>query len=198
MKYIKIWMVFCVSFCCFCISLVAQNANQVTISSIVHDSKGRPISNALISGNEGKSTAYTDNNGKFSITVPSNSVVLVNAPGFKMQSLRAGALPARIGLATDNTSGEVYIPFDKVDRKDLPGAISVLNPETYIDRDYNLTVEGGMTGRVAGLLGTSSIWGMDNAIVMIDGVRREFADITFNEVQQISVLKGVNAVALIW
>src|SRR5205085_5028112 len=47
-----------------------------------------------------------------------------------------------------------------------------------------------------GLIGTNSIWGMDNAIVMIDGVRRDFADITLNEVQQIAVLKGINAVAL--
>jgi TonB-linked SusC/RagA family outer membrane protein len=37
---------------------------------------------------------------------------------------------------------------------------------------------------------------MENAIVMIDGVRRDFSDITFNEVEQISVLKGVNAVAM--
>lgn len=37
---------------------------------------------------------------------------------------------------------------------------------------------------------------MQDAVVMIDGIRREFGDITFPEVQQISVLKGVNAVAL--
>jgi TonB-linked SusC/RagA family outer membrane protein len=53
-----------------------------------------------------------------------------------------------------------------------------------------------MNGRVSGLLWNNNIWGLENAIVMIDGVRREFSDITFNEVQQISVLKGVNAVAL--
>ena len=63
-------------------------------------------------------------------------------------------------------------------------------------QDINLNVEGGMNGRVAGLLWSNNIWGLENAIVMIDGVRREFSDITLNEVEQISVLKGVNAVAL--
>lgn len=37
---------------------------------------------------------------------------------------------------------------------------------------------------------------MENAVVMIDGVRRDFTDITLNEVQQVTVLKGINAVAL--
>ena len=196
MKYIKICMAHCVVFLCFSMVLKAQEVKQVTVTSIVHDEKGMPVSGVLVSGNAGKTTAYTDQSGKFSITVPVNSVVLLNAKGYKMQSLRAGAIPARISIAAESGVQEVYIPFGKVDKLDLPGAISVLNPETYIDRDYNLTVEGGMNGRVAGLLWSNNIWGMENAMIMIDGVRREFSDVTFNEIQQISVLKGVNAAAL--
>ena len=196
MKYLRIWLLFCVLFSCFCMSLKAQNVNQVTISSVVHDNKGKPVSRALVSGDGGKTTAYTDETGRFSMTVPANSVLSISAQGFKMQTLRADAIPARIDLDSENNGQEVYLPFGKVNKQDLPGAISVLNPETYIDRDYNLTVEGGMNGRVPGLLWSNNIWGMQDAIVMIDGIRREFSDITLNEVEQISVLKGVNAVAL--
>ena len=196
MKYFKIWIAFHVILSCLFTNVEAQNVANVTINSVVHDDKGRPISKALVSANEGKTTAYTDANGKFSITVPANSVVLINANGFRIQTLKASAIRARIGLTSDNVAQEIYLPFDRVDKQDLHGAISVLNPETYIDRDYNLTVDGGMNGRVAGLLWNNNIWGMENALVMIDGIRREFGDITFNEVQQISVLKGVNAVAL--
>ncbi|TDH23464.1 SusC/RagA family TonB-linked outer membrane protein [Segetibacter sp. 3557_3] len=196
MKYFKIWMAFLVILSCLCKNVAAQDANQVTIVSVIYDNKGLPVANALVSGNGGQTTAYTDESGKFSITVPANAVVLINAKGFKMQSLRAGAIPARIGLTVDNEAEMIYLPFSRVNRQDRPGAISVLNPETYIDRDYNFTVEGGMNGRVAGLLSSNNIWGMENAMVMIDGIRREFSDITFPEVQQISVLKGINAVAL--
>jgi TonB-linked SusC/RagA family outer membrane protein len=196
MKYIKMWLTFCVVFVCLCSNLEAQNANEVTIKSVVHDDKGAPVSGVVVSGNEGKTVVQTDEAGAFTITVPANSIVVINGKGFKMQTLRANAIPARIGLTKENTSNEVYLPFDKVDRQDVHGAISTLNPETYIDRDFNLTVEGGMNGRVPGLLWSNNIWGMENAIVMIDGIRREFSDITFPEVQQISVLKGVNAVAL--
>lgn len=196
MKYIKIWTAFCVIFTCFLLGVKAQDVNQVNINSVIHDDKGKPVAGALVSGNDGKTTTYTDQAGRFSITVPVNSVVLVTAKGFKIQTLRAGSIPATINLPGDNEAQGIYLPFGKTSKQDLHGAISVLNPETYIDRDYNLTVEGGMNGRVAGLLGSNNIWGMENALVMIDGVRREFSDITFNEVEQISVLKGVNAVAL--
>ena len=196
MKYLKIWMAFCVIFSCFCMNLKAQDVSQVTISSVVHDDKGRPVSKALVSGNKGKTTVYTDENGRFSITIPANSVVLINANGFKIQTFNAGTVSARIDLVSDNGPQGIYLPFGKIDKQDLHGAISVLHPESYIDRDYNLTVEGGMNGRVAGTLWSNNIWGMENAMVMIDGIRREFSDITFNEVEQISVLKGVNAVAL--
>lgn len=189
-------MAFCAIFSCLCGHLKAQGVNQVNVNSIVLDDKGNPVAGALVSGNEGKTIAHTDKAGRFAITVPANSVVLINAKGFKMQTVRAGAMPATIVLAGENGVQEVNLPFKKVDKQDLPGAISVLNPETYVDTDYNLSVEGGINGRVAGLLGTNNIWGMENALVMIDGVRREFTDITFNEVQQITVLKGVSAVAL--
>lgn len=196
MRYIKMWSTLCLVFICLCSSLKAQNGGEITVKSVVHDEKGAPLSGVLVSGNEGKTVVYTDQTGAFSITVPANSVVLINGKGFKMQSLRANAVPARIGLIGDNVAGEVYLPFDKVNRQDVTGAISVLNPETYIDKQYNLNVQNGMNGRVPGLLWSDNIWGMEDALVMIDGVRREFSDITLPEVEQISVLKGINAVAL--
>lgn len=196
MKYSKIWVTFCVLFACFAGSPKAQNAYEVTIKSAVYDEKGQPVAGALISGNDGKKVVYTDTSGQFTITVLARSVTLISAKGFRTQKFRVDAIPAKITLANDYGVQEVNIPFKKVDRQDMPGAVSVLNPETYIDYDYNLSVEGGINGRVGGLLWSNNIWGMENAIVMIDGIRREFSDITLNEVQQITVLKGVNAVAL--
>ena len=196
-------MAFCVFLCCFSSNLKAQNSNKIKITSTVYDDKGKPVSGVLVSANDGEIVTYTSKWGQFTITVPSNSTVVIKAKGFKMASFAADAIPARIDLANENGTEVVNIglrtvnlPFKKIDKQDLSGAISVLNPETYIDNDYNLSVEGGMNGRVAGLLWSNNIWGMENAIVMIDGVRREFADITLNEVQQITVLKGVNAVVL--
>lgn len=196
MNYFKIGLAFCVFLFCLPGNLKAQNANQVSIRSTVYDDKGHPVSGALISGNEGKAVAYTDASGNFTLTVTNRSVLLITAKGFKMQTLRADGIPARIVITKESGNGEVYVPYNKVDKQDLPGAISVLNPETFIDQDYNLSVEAALNGRVAGLLWSNNIWGLENAVVMIDGIRRDFSDITLNEVQQITVLKGMNAVAL--
>lgn len=196
MKCIKIWILFFAVFLCLSGVAIAQNGDQVTIKSIVQDQKGKPVAGAMVSANNGKIVSYTDADGLFSITVPANASIAINAKGFKEQMLRTSTVATIISLETNAGTGDVYVPFNKVDRQDLQGAITVLNPETYIDKDYNVSVEGGMNGRVAGLLWSNNIWGMENAIVMIDGIRREFADITLNEVKQITVLKGVNAAAL--
>ncbi|OLY94451.1 TonB-linked outer membrane protein, SusC/RagA family [Cnuella takakiae] len=196
MKYIRIWMVALCAVFTFSLTSMAQTVQQVTVVSVVQDERGNPVSGALVSADNGKVSAYTDASGKFSISIPSDAVVLLNAKGFKMQTLRANAIPNRINLAAEGSGQGVYVPFGKVARQDLTGAVSVLNPETYIDKDFNLTVEGGMNGRVAGMLWSNNIWGFGDAMVYIDGVRREFSDITLPEVQQITVLKGANAVAL--
>ena len=193
MKYFKIWTALCVGLSCFLGNLKAQN---VSLHSVVHDSKGNPIFAALVSSVENNKATYTDSTGQFTIAAPGNATITINAKGFKMLTLKADAMPADIILAKDNETQAVNLPFRQIDKQDLSDAVTVLGPETYINRDYNLSVEGGINGRAAGLIGTNNIWGMENAIVMIDGVRRAYADITLNEVEQISVLKGVNAVAL--
>ncbi|WP_164972582.1 SusC/RagA family TonB-linked outer membrane protein [Lacibacter luteus] len=187
----------CAVICLFSTGIKAQDVTQINISSVVYDEKGNPVEGAIISGNQGKTVAYSDKAGKFLINVPINSDVVITAKGFRTQTVKATAGFENIILAgNDAMYNEVYLPFTKINKKDVAGAISTLNPETYIDQDFNLSVTGGMNGRVAGMLWSNNIWGLENAIVIIDGIRREFTDISFNEVQQISVLKGINAVAL--
>jgi len=96
----------------------------------------------------------------------------------------------------DTVEQMVNVAYKTIEKQDLPGAITVLNPGDYINRDYNFSVAEGMVGRVGGLLGNDNIWNIGNALVMIDGIPRYFSDIRLEEVEQITILKGVNAVAL--
>ncbi|MBC7650443.1 MAG: SusC/RagA family TonB-linked outer membrane protein [Deinococcales bacterium] len=195
MNYIKVWLVLCVFIVCCVGSAKAQNVN---LNSTVKDGNGNPIIGALVSGNAGKTVTYTDKSGHFSVQLPSNTSFSVIAKGFQMRTLRiADKIPSEILLTVEEDAlQEVYLPFKKIDKKDVVGPITVLNPETYINSDYNLSTVGGVYGRVAGLTGSNNIWGMQNAIVIIDGIRRDYADITLTEIDQITVLKGVNAVTL--
>ncbi|HEX6427027.1 MAG TPA: SusC/RagA family TonB-linked outer membrane protein [Niastella sp.] len=85
----------------------------------------------------------------------------------------------------------VHVAYRTVDRKDLPGAISILNPPQYLDKNYGThPLEG------ASFVGGSNFWNMGTELVLIDGVPRSVNDITANEIEQISFLKGANAVVL--
>src|SRR4051812_30648031 len=100
MKYIKIWVAFCVLFSCLVGNIRAQKVKQVNSNSTIRDSIGRLY--------------------------------------FR-----------------DSASQLVNLPFRTVvNRRDVSGAVSVLNPTDYIDYDYNLSVQGGINGRAAGLIGT--------------------------------------------
>jgi len=187
---------FCIAVASFCFHSNAQNGNGVNVRSTIQNQKGMPVSGALVTTNEGRTTTVSNSQGQFNITSLANSIITIEAKGYKTKTLKAIDIRAAVVLEMDSTGGEVYVPFDKISRRDLPGAISVINPENFIDYDYNLSVDGGMNGRVAGLLWSTNVWGMENAMVLIDGIPRDYSDITLNEVAQITVLKGVNAVAL--
>ncbi len=196
MKYKKIVTVFCIILSFFALKLGGQNTDGINIESMVYDQGENPVAGASVYGDEGNVIRYTDASGKFSIVVPANSKLFISAEGFKSQTVSAVSGLEKIVLEKDSVEQMVNVAYKKIEKRDLPGAISVLNPGDYINRDYNFSVSDGMFGRVGGLLGSNNIWNIGNALVMIDGIPRNFNDIRFEEVEQITVLKGVNAVAL--
>jgi TonB-linked SusC/RagA family outer membrane protein len=86
----------------------------------------------------------------------------------------------------------VHLAYRTVDRKDMPGAVSILNPSQYLDKHYGTYPLEGTTAFVGG----SNLWNIGTALVLIDGVPRSINDITANEIEQLSFLKGANAVVL--
>jgi TonB-dependent SusC/RagA subfamily outer membrane receptor len=91
---------------------------------------------------------------------------------------------------------KVNVAFKQVDNKDLPGTINVVNPPDYLPINFDRDVVSGLAGQIAGLTGSNNIWGMSGALVMIDGIARSYNDIELDEIEQVSYLKGVNAVVL--
>lgn len=95
-------------------------------------------------------------------------------------------------LQTTGKDSLVHIAYRSVNRKDMPGAISILNPPKYLDKSYGIYPLEGATAFVGG----DNFWNMDGSLVLIDGVPRSINDITANEIEQITYLKGANAVVL--
>lgn len=99
-----------------------------------------------------------------------------------------------VGTAIEPESKDslVHIAYTAVSNKDLAGGISVLKPSEYLDKSYSTYALEGAEAFVGG----SSLWGMGNALVLVDGVPRSIDNITTSEIDQITFLKGANAVVL--
>jgi TonB-linked SusC/RagA family outer membrane protein len=198
MKYIKTLQMLLLMLTFVCSNLYAQSTTDINISTIVYDQYRQPVSGATISINNGAVLGRTDTIGLFNLKAPSNAIIRIKANGFREEVLNAASMPTSISLEKDNSNKNYTVNLinRQVNVKDLPGAITVINPDDYNNHDYSLTAVDGMAGRVAGLLGSNNIWGFENALILIDGVARDINDITFNEIEQITALKGVNAVAI--
>lgn len=105
--------------------------------------------------------------------------------------LSLGVIPASFAQ-TAGSDSVVHIAYKTVAKRDLPGAVSILNPPQYLDKHYGLYPLEGVTAFIGG----NNLWNIGSALVLVDGVPRALADLTANEIEQISFLKGANAVVL--
>lgn len=93
---------------------------------------------------------------------------------------------------TSDSDSVVHVAYKSVNKKDMPGGISVLNPSNYLDRAYGeYPLEG-----INAFIGGNNFWNIGTPLVLIDGVPRSIDDVTSNEIEQISFLKAANAVVL--
>jgi TonB-dependent SusC/RagA subfamily outer membrane receptor len=174
-----------------------KKENLVTIESIVKDESGNPIPDALISGKEGAIEARSGSDGKFSISVPENSDLLIEAQGFEMKTLPAAQALQGISLVKApflmDEASTINIPFTKIKAKETVGAIDVLNPKDLVKYDNSQYLYDAMSSRLTGMLGNTNIRGVGTAVFVVDGVPRDASNINIEEVDQITVLKDGNA-----
>ncbi len=196
MKYIKyiaiIWLMSVFSIC----YLNGQDTKEITFESFVYDQQGNPIIDAVITGNEGDIVTSTDLKGRFTINVPLNSTVMITATDFLPTLIKAQMGVPQIVLERDTIGKPIQVAYKKVSSKELGANISVFDAKDFIDKDYNSNVVSEINGKVGGLLWSNNIWGLQNALILVDGVPRNYSDVRMEEVDHITFLKGANAVAL--
>ncbi|HTN22036.1 MAG TPA: SusC/RagA family TonB-linked outer membrane protein [Pelobium sp.] len=88
----------------------------------------------------------------------------------------------------------VQIAFRKVAQKDLLGGVSVLDVTELMEKNYETYSLENLEALIPGFHG--NIWGNDSYLVLVDGVPRDANNVMPSEIDQITVLKGVGAVAL--
>ncbi|PKQ43584.1 SusC/RagA family TonB-linked outer membrane protein [Confluentibacter flavum] len=194
MKYIQLKIVFCFVIIAFCpLLLAAQDNNVIDVEGVVTGAKGEPLSGVVItSDQDGNVSTITDLDGRFLITVLSDSNLLVSATGYESKSVIVTVDLNEIKL--DLAEELVQVAFRKVKEKDLLGGISYVNLPEIVDKNYTTYSLEGLQAFVGGYNG--NIWGTGGALVLVDGIPRSANTVLPTEIEQVTFLKGVSAITL--
>ena len=101
---------------------------------------------------------------------------------------------------------KVHVAFRDKDADQLLGGVSYVDMEELSKKDYTMSSLEDMMGLIGGWNG-NNLWGMDNdrldnndnsnlPLVIIDGVKRPSNNVLPSEIEQITFLKGAQAVVL--
>ncbi len=192
----------CLMLMLFTTASTAQKAakeKRITIQSVVRDEQGKPVEGAVIYGNEGAQVVKTDATGSFSISVPEQTDLLIEADGFGSALFKSAEIRNMTEFTLKPVSflygekDEVNIAFGKVKRGDLVNAVSVLKPGEILKYDNIQDITEALNARTSGMLGSSNIRGLGNAMFIVDGLPRDINTLNLTEIEQITVLKDINS-----
>lgn len=184
------------------IPVLAQNnssASQTTIESVVVDENGNPISGALVRGDEGAVITRADNSGKFSISVPLGSELLIESNGYKSAVFTPSDYSGETQLVLlvsplfMGAKDSVHVSFGKVDKKRIVNAINVIDPNEIREYDNIESIPQILSGRVLGMYGGNNIRGIGSPLYVVDGLPRNIDNLNLSEIEQITVLKDINS-----
>ena len=172
----------------------------ITIESVVMDEMDNPIPGAIIYGREGGDIVLSNEEGAFSITIPIASELRIEAEGFYTK-IFSNVTPSdefilNKALFLMDENNRIHIPFGKTTRRELTGTVNAVNVEEFIRYDNTQSVYDALAGRISGMMGSTNIRGIGNALFIVDGIQRDPSNLNMEEVEQITVLKDAHAAML--
>lgn len=185
----------------------------VTVTGEVVDELGEPIIGAtVIEKSKPTNGSLTDFDGKFSLTVPSNSTLVVSYMGYISQEVKVGNNKTlKIKLVEDSKALEevVVVGYGTTTKRDLIASVSTVKAEQISNMPV-ANMAQGLAGRSPGLIVKASGGGINSTpsisirgggdpIYVIDGVVRSSADfqnLSPDDIEQMSILKDASATAV--
>ncbi|MDN5287946.1 MAG: SusC/RagA family TonB-linked outer membrane protein [Mucilaginibacter sp.] len=182
---------------------------QSTVTGTVVDENNQPLPGASVKIKGGSGTT-TNTTGKFSLTAPSNSILVFSFVGYKSKEVAIGSKShIDVRLESDGALKEVVVTAlgIKKEKNAVGYAIQEVKGEALTKaREPNPVIS--LTGKVAGLLVTPSsnlfgnpgisLRGQTGVLFVVDGtpVSTDSWNLSGDDIESYSVLKGANAAAL--
>lgn len=189
---------------------------DITVTGIVTGSDGEPVIGASILAKGIGKGATTDIEGRFSLTVPKNSILVISYVGCITQEVKASTAPMKITLAENSEVLDevVVVGYGTMKKKDLTGAVASVSGESFSDLGIT-DISQALAGRVAGLdiksggdspgdvgnivlRGHRSFVASNDPLIILDGMtfNGSLNEINPDDIKSIDVLKDASSTAI--
>jgi TonB-dependent starch-binding outer membrane protein SusC len=202
-----------IAFLSFSFSLFAQ---QKMVKGNVKDKKGEPIIGATIVAKGTTSSITTDENGNFSLNVPTSAkILLVSSMGMNKTEIeiKGGSMAIVLEENAYSLNEIVAIGYGTIRKKDLTGSVSSISEKSLRDIPVASVTEA-LTGKLPGVQitttegspdaaikirvrGGGSITQSNTPLFIVDGFARDnINDISPSEILSIDILKDASSTAI--
>ncbi|MDN3663939.1 SusC/RagA family TonB-linked outer membrane protein [Algibacter miyuki] len=198
-KLYRLLTLACLMLSCFCNVAIAQTEGTEVKATVI-DEQGNPINKVNVFGPNGIQSS-TDVNGQFQIKLLSDETVVIQKKGYESELINMTDLTEEITLVKSaflaNEDDQIKMGVATKHRRDIVGAVSSINTKDRLTYDNTQWVRDYINGLMLGVEGSANVRGLGNAVFVIDGViGRDPNILNMEEVEQITVLKDANSVAL--
>ncbi len=199
-KLYRVFALTCLMFFCFCNVTNAQTKG-LKVKATVVDEQGSPIASVSVFGSNGGKASTTEN-GVFEIKLLDDASLILEKKGYTSKIINAadlseGDVVLEKSAFLASKQDEIKMGVATKNRRELVGAVSTINTSDRSTYDNTQYVRDYINGLMLGVRGSDNVRGIGSAVFVIDGViGRDPNILNMEEVEQITVLKDANAVAL--
>lgn len=191
-------------------------ADPVIVTGTVTDQDGETLVGVTVKIKGTTTGTTTGQDGKFTITVPSPTSILVfSYLGFAMQEVSVDNLTSlAISMLVEATSMKevIVVGYGETKKNNITGAVTQIGSEYFDDRpmpnvarglqgvipNLNIKMTDGKPIRTAtyNIRGTTSIGGGGSALVLVDGVPGDPSTLNPSDIESVTVLKDAASAAI--
>jgi TonB-dependent starch-binding outer membrane protein SusC len=191
-------------------------AQQATVSGTVKDSANVPLVGVTVVQKGTNNGKITDINGKFSLTVPDQSIIVFSMIGYTAREVTVnGSADINITLseAVSEIEQVVVIGYGTVKKKDITTSVAVVSTKDLQERPMS-SAASAIQGKAAGVMvmspsgepgaglvvrirGNTSINASNDPLYVVDGVpMNEIGFLSPNDIESMQILKDASSAAI--
>ncbi|MDB5134563.1 MAG: SusC/RagA family TonB-linked outer membrane protein [Mucilaginibacter sp.] len=172
----------------FCVFAQNYSTNNFKLTGIIKDENGSPLRGVTVFDPKNKRSTVSDENGYYSIMTEPGNLIMFRFIGYRTKDVTLNSTVVNITMEADisNLNQVVIVGYGSIKKKDLTGAVSVIDAKTIEDIPFT-TIDNALAGKAAGLQitksdgspggavrvrvrGSSSVLGGNDPLYVIDGV----------------------------